>query len=170
MKQIAFLLYALATGGALIYFVSAQAATAGLPPPDHPMAAPPAAPSTPAPTPIPAEEQGQREQRMSLERRATARWDALIRKDFSTAYSYNSPAYRKLYSVDAFRRTFGDKVIWKKITVVGIDFQGEDAATVGIDLSVVYHDSQSGKPLDMKTYIQEPWVRTDGEWWYLMTK
>jgi hypothetical protein len=22
--------------------------------------------------------------------------------------------------------------------------------------------------LDMTTYVQEPWVRADGQWWYLM--
>lgn len=122
----------------------------------------------PAPVAAPADEAKQA-QRKVLEQRVTARWDALIRKDFATAYEYTSPAYRKLYSVDAFKRNFGGSVAWRRVEVVGVDFQGDDAATVGINLFVVYHGTQSG-PVDMTTYVQEPWVRVDGQWWYLMKK
>ena len=121
-----------------------------------------------APAVAPADE-ARRAQWDALVQRVTARWDALIRKDFAAAYAYTSPAYRKLYSADVFKRNFGDKVAWHRVEVVGVDFQGDDAATVGINLFVVYHDAQSG-PLDMTTYVQEPWVRVDGQWWYLMKK
>ncbi|MDG4596944.1 MAG: hypothetical protein P9F75_14865 [Candidatus Contendobacter sp.] len=129
-------------------------------PPDDPAAQP-----APAATPM---DDARQAQRKLLEQRVAAKWDALIRKDFAAAYSFTSPAYRKLYSAEAFKRNFGDKVAWQRITVVDVNFQNDDAATVGINLFVVYHDAQSGKPLDMKTYVQEPWVRTEGQWWYLM--
>lgn len=107
-------------------------------------------------------------QQALLEQRVVARWDALIRKDFTTAYSFTSPAYRKLYSLDSFKSKFGNKATWKRIEVVDVDFKGEDAATVGINLHFVYYAEQASKPLDMKTYVQEPWVRVDKQWWYLM--
>lgn len=107
-------------------------------------------------------------QRALLEQRVVARWDALIKKDFETAYSFTSPAYRKLYTLNSFKSKFGNKVTWKRIEVVGVDFKGDNAAIVGIILHFVYYTTQMDKPLDMKTYIQEPWVREDGQWWYLM--
>ena len=120
----------------------------------------------PAPAPAPMDE-ARRAQWAVLQQRVDARWDALIKKDFATAYTYTSPAYRKLYSEDAFKRNFGGSVAWRRIEVVGVDFQGDDAATVGINLFIVYHDAQSG-PLEMTTYVREPWVRVEGQWWYLM--
>lgn len=106
-------------------------------------------------------------QRALLEQRVTAKWDALIRKDFATAYSFTSPSYRKLFSLDAFRSSFGNKVAWRRVEVVDVEFKGGDAATVGINIHFVYHQPQAG-PLDMQTYVQEPWVFVDGQWWYLV--
>jgi hypothetical protein len=104
----------------------------------------------------------------ALEQRVNAKWDALIRGDFAAAYAFASPAYRRSFSLDAFRRNFGDKVVWKRIEVVSVVFQGDDAATVGIKIYFVYHDPQSQKSLDMSTHVQESWILADGEWWYLV--
>ena len=135
----------------------------------------PAAPAeTPAPvteTPAPATS-GQdtvAARRTMLEQRVTARWDALIRKDFAAAYSLTSPAYRSLFSLDAFRRNFTvGKVVWRRIEVVDVDFKGDDAAMVGINIHFVYYQAQGGKDIEMTTYTREPWVQVDGQWWYLM--
>jgi hypothetical protein len=70
--------------------------------------------------------------------------------------------------LDTFKSSFGNKVGWQRIEVVNVDFKGDDAATVGINLHFVYHPPQAEKPLNMKTHVQEPWVRVDGQWWYLM--
>jgi hypothetical protein len=106
--------------------------------------------------------------RKALEQRVTAKWDALIRRDFAAAYSFTSPAYRKLYSKERFQSTFGNKVGWKRIEITKVDFKGDDAATVGLNLYVVYNGFVEGKPIDMKTYVEEPWVYAEGQWWYLM--
>jgi hypothetical protein len=105
----------------------------------------------------------------ALKQRVTAKWDALIRKDFATAYSFNTPAYRSLFSLDAFRRNFAvGKVVWRRIEVVDVDFKGDDAAMVGINIHFVYYQAPVGKDIEMTTYTQEPWVQVDGQWWYLM--
>jgi hypothetical protein len=75
-----------------------------------------------------------------------------------------------LFPLNAFKGKFGNKVAWRRIEVVDVDFKGDDAATIGINLYFVYYDVQTKKPLDMKTYVQEPWVHVDGQWWYLVTK
>jgi hypothetical protein len=122
-----------------------------------------------APTTTPAAEVVQA-QRAVLEKRVTAKWDALIHRDFATAYSFTSPAYRKLYSLDAFKSGFGDKVAWRRIEVVNVDFKGDDAATVGINIYVAYYPPQAERAIDMQSYVQEPWVLVDGQWWYLVKK
>ena len=125
----------------------------------------PAAEAAPAIPTAPAAEAVQA-RRAALEKRASAKWDALIHKDFSTAYSFTSPEYRKLYSLDAFKGGFGNKVDWRRVEVVNVDLKGDDAATVGINIYFVYHPSQAERAIDMQTYVEEPWVLVDEQWWY----
>jgi hypothetical protein len=109
--------------------------------------------------------------RAVLEQRVTAKWEALIRRDFAAAYAFTSPAYREAFSLDAFKRNFGNgRVAWQRIEVVSVDFESDDAATVGIKIYIVYHDLQSQKSLDMATHDQEFWVYADGQWWYLVKR
>ncbi len=107
-------------------------------------------------------------QRTALEQRVVAWWDALIRQDFATAYSFTSPGYRRSYSLDAFKGRFDKKSGWRRVEVVDVEFKRDDAATVGINMHFVYHQPQTEKALDMQTYIQESWVFVDGQWWYLV--
>lgn len=108
------------------------------------------------------------ERRKALEQRVTAKWDALIRHDFDAAYSFTSPAYRQQFSLDVFKRQFATgRVVWKRIEVVDIEFKGNDAAKVGINIHLVYYPAQAEKAIDMSPYVQEPWVWVDGQWWYL---
>lgn len=110
-------------------------------------------------------------QRAVLERRVAAKWEALIRRDFAAAYVFTSPAYREAFSLDVFKRSFGNgRVAWRRVEVVSVDFKDDDAATVGVKIHIVYHDPQSQKSLDMATHDQESWVYTDGQWWYLVKK
>jgi hypothetical protein len=104
----------------------------------------------------------------ALEQRVTAKWEALIRKDFAAAYALTSPAYRELYSLEAFKGRFGGKTAWRRIEVIDVAINDDDAATVGINLHFVYYPPQSDKALDMTTYFQESWVRVDGQWWHLV--
>lgn len=127
--------------------------------------------AAPAAIPVPANSgpDSVEKRRAALEQRVTAKWDALIRKDFASAYSLTSPAYRNLFSLEAFNRQFTvGRVDWRRIEVVDVDFKGDDAAVVGINIHFVYHQPQAENAIEMKTYTQEPWVRVDGQWWYVV--
>ena len=132
-----------------------------------PIVAEPAASVTSAPSDSSAA-QAVEAQKVALKERVMAKWEAMIRRDFEAAYSFTSPSYRALYPLNVFKSKFGNKVAWRRIEVINMDFKGEDAAMVGINLYVGYHPPQSEQTLEMKTYIQEPWVRVDGQWWYVM--
>ena len=107
-------------------------------------------------------------QQAALKQRVMSKWDALIRRDFAAAYAFTSPSYRELFPLNVFKSKFGNKVAWRRVEVVKVELKGEDAATVGINLYVGYYQPQSEKTLEMKTYVREPWVRVDGQWWYVM--
>lgn len=110
-------------------------------------------------------------QRAMLEKRVAARWEALIRRDFAAAYEFTTPAYRKTSSLDAFKRNFGNgKVVWRRVDVVSVDFQGDKAATVGVKIHILYYPPQSVQPVEMATHDQESWVYEDGQWWCLVRK
>ena len=106
--------------------------------------------------------------RTALEQRVIAKWNALIHRDFAVAYSFASPGYRKLYSLDIFKSGFGNKVAWRRIEVVDIGFKGSDAATVTIIVYAAYDPPEAQKTIDMKSYVHESWVFVDGQWWYLV--
>jgi hypothetical protein len=107
-------------------------------------------------------------QQAALLQRVTAKWGALLRKDFAAAYAFTSPAYRQLYSLEAFKSKFGGNATWRRIEILDVAFKDDNAATVGINLHFVYYQLQPDKALDMTTYIQEPWVRVDDNWWSLV--
>lgn len=107
--------------------------------------------------------------RAALEQRVNAKWDAMIRKDFAAVYALTSPAYRGVSSLAVFKRKFAvGRVVWRRIEVVDVDFKGDDAAIVGINVHLVYYQAQPGEEVEMTTYLQESWVHVDGQWWYLV--
>lgn len=109
------------------------------------------------------------ERQEALKKRVAARWEALIRRDFAAAYEFNSPAYRKAFSLNDFKMKFGDgKVAWKRVDVVAAELKGDDTATVDIKIHITYANPHSQKPVDMATSYQESWVYTDDQWWYLV--
>jgi hypothetical protein len=114
------------------------------------------------------QERGVEARRAALEQRVLAKWEALIKHDFATAYTFTSPAYRKLHSLDFFKGSFGGKVRWQRIEVLDVDFKGDDAATVGINIHFVYYQRETEKSLNMRNYVKEPWVHVDGQWWFVM--
>ncbi len=120
-------------------------------------------------SPVPLTTEVTQTQQALLAQRVTARWDALIRRDFETAYSFNSPNYRELFPLNVFKSQFGDGAAWRRVEVVKVELKGEDAAMVGINLYFGYHHLSAEKPeMEIKTYVQEPWVSVDGQWWYVM--
>jgi uncharacterized protein YchJ len=127
-------------------------------------------PATPVEAAIPAAsgQDAVSERRKALEQRVAAKWDAQIRHDFDAVYSFTSPAYRQQFARDVFKRQFAiGKIVWQRIEVMDVEFKGDDAAKVGINIYFVYYLPQAEKTIDMSNYVQESWVRSDGQWWYL---
>lgn len=100
--------------------------------------------------------------------RAQARWDALVSGDFSTAYNYYSPGFRS-------SRTPADYELsmrLRKVQFRGAEYLDrecqEDSCT--LKFSVQYHIASPVPGLDQwesKTTLDERWIRTEGQWWYV---
>jgi hypothetical protein len=107
----------------------------------------------------------------SIEERAQDRWDALLAGDYETAYSYFSPGYRSSVSVVDFEimvRT--RRVRW--VSAEYMDHSCEESAcTVKFKIGFKVARPVLGMP-EWKGYdtVDEKWVKTKGQWWYLPKK
>jgi hypothetical protein len=103
--------------------------------------------------------------------RAQARWDSLLAKDYATAYSYYSPGFRSRVSIADLEI----KVRLQRVRWTGAKYRDHsctgDVCTVRIDLTY-----QVGAPVPgVNTWagfdlIEEQWLKTGGEWWYIPPK
>ena len=100
--------------------------------------------------------------------RAQARWDALLARDWDTAYSYFSPGYRSSHSrVDFEIAVRSRKVRWDSAEVKEISCEA-DVCTVTTLIGYEVVGAVPGVPRwENRKNLPERWVRTDGQWWFL---
>ena len=103
-----------------------------------------------------------------VELRAQERWDALLIPDFDTAYSLYSPGYRAANSRVDFEISYRTrKIAITSAQVESSDCSG-DACTV---TSLVGYKVGSLVPGVSKwesgATLEERWIRTDGQWWFV---
>ncbi|MCK5855750.1 MAG: hypothetical protein KAG34_01225 [Cocleimonas sp.] len=97
--------------------------------------------------------------------RAVARWNALIDRDWATAYSYESPNYRKNYSKRDFIGSFGQAVTWVSIKHRSTTAITETLADVRLELLSTY---DMGKDLvKIPSNTTERWKLIDDKWWHI---
>lgn len=100
-----------------------------------------------------------------LKDRAEKRWGALVKRDFTTAYSYETPEYRKETSAKRFGAHFGAQARWHMATVSEVRYDRSDEATVSIALDFSF-DLPTDETARTTSFIKEQWVRVDGTWWH----
>ncbi|MDZ4728682.1 MAG: hypothetical protein SH820_01915 [Xanthomonadales bacterium] len=106
-----------------------------------------------------------------VEERAQQRWDALLSRDFDTAYSLYSPGYRSANS----RVDFEISQRIRKVTILVAQVNGSEcsAQACTVNATVQY---RVGSPVpgvskwESSSKLQERWVKTDGKWWYVPDK
>ena len=103
--------------------------------------------------------------------RAQARWDALIAGDLETAYTYYSPGYRSGVSLI----DFGVEMRMRKVRWTSATYKRHDCES---DRCEVYFDVGFRVPrpvpgltvYDGRDEVEDTWIRSDGQWWYLPKK
>jgi hypothetical protein len=105
-----------------------------------------------------------------LKERIEGRWAALIKRDFTAAYKYQSPGYRELYSVEQFRGVYGSQVGWLSARIAKLTIKDASAEAV---VSVQYHamvpfNPDSGSSVTKgETALDEKWIQDGGVWYHV---
>ena len=103
--------------------------------------------------------------------RAQDRWDALLGGDYAIAYSYYSPGYRSSVSVVDFEI----EIRTRRVQWVSAEYMDhscdESVCTVQFKLGYKVAQPVAGIPVwESFDTIDEKWVKTEDQWWYLPKK
>ena len=103
--------------------------------------------------------------------RAKARYEALLSGDLETAYTFYSPGYRSTISLIEFGVQFRTRrVYWTSAEYREHSCEG-DRCSVWFDVDYRVQKPVPGlDSFDGSILIEDTWVKTGGEWWYLPKK
>lgn len=103
--------------------------------------------------------------------RAENRWATLLAGDYETAYSYYSPGYRSTKSlVDFTIEMRSRKVRWTSAEYRKHDCT-ENSCSVTFDVGYRVIKPVPGlDKWDGSSLIDETWINTGGEWWFIEKK
>ncbi len=107
----------------------------------------------------------------NVEERAQARWDAVLSRDYDAAYSYYSPGYRSSTS----RVDFEIALRLRRISIESAEVEESscEANACTVQARVEYLVVSPVPGIDewkSKRLVEERWIRTKDEWWYLPTE
>jgi hypothetical protein len=97
--------------------------------------------------------------------RSQERWNALIKREWSAAYQFHTPAYRELVSLDRYSSQFTAPVRWEGASPVSSVCE-EKRCTVRVEVSFQLTLPQH-RGSRSKSFLEETWVLEDGQWYYV---
>jgi len=103
-----------------------------------------------------------------LEARVVKRWEAMAKRDFDEAYTYETPSYRSLYSAEQFKGLFGGLVTWYGARVLRVENLGNGVASVIV--KVRFKATVPGINADFgieESARPERWVVEEGTWFHV---
>ena len=106
-------------------------------------------------------------QRPVLKARAEARWSALIKEDLDKVYSFTSPEYRAVVSLQQYKGKYGRVLDWRMARVVNVSYDAPTVATLSVEVTYrVDLPGTGGEMIETQKAITEKWIHKDREWWY----
>jgi len=104
-----------------------------------------------------------------LNKKAAARWQAIIDSDYEKAFEYFSPAYRKTEEYLSFALRMQKaklRVNWTDIKYMSKSCETENTCSVSLELSFTYHfEQRSQGSIETDSIIKENWILKDGKWY-----
>jgi hypothetical protein len=95
--------------------------------------------------------------------RAQARWNALLKRDWPTAYGYLTSGYRATVSIDRYGGQFTGPLQWEGAKAQGA--QCEPTRCV-VTVELVFRLMLAGhRDRKSSTFIEEIWLLEDGQWY-----
>jgi len=103
--------------------------------------------------------------------RAQNRWDTLLAGDYESAYAYYSPGYRSTKSVIDFAIDIRSRRV-RQTSAEYLDHScTESACTVRFNVGFVVNNPVQGlDKWESSSVIEDKWVKTESQWWYLPKK
>ena len=103
--------------------------------------------------------------------RAQERWDAVVNDQLEEAYEYYSPGYRSATSLI----DFGTEMRLRKLRYISAEYLDHECeqsrCTVRFMIGYrVFAPVPGLIQYDGQQMVEDTWVRTSGEWWYLPNK
>lgn len=106
-------------------------------------------------------------QRPVIKARAEARWESLIKDDIEKTYSFTSPEYRAVVTLQQYKGKYGRVVDWRMAKVVNVSYDEPTVATVSVEVTYrVDLPGTRGEPIETQKAISEKWIYKDRVWWY----
>jgi hypothetical protein len=100
-----------------------------------------------------------------VRQRASERWQALIKGEFTRAYSYSTPGFKAVVAAEAFQGRFGGAVTWVAADVVRVTC--DDANKCVANIRLEFKPAMSVKKgATLTSYFDETWLRDAGQWWF----
>ncbi|WP_395374391.1 hypothetical protein [Marinicella sp. W31] len=111
-------------------------------------------------------------QEQTLEEKAVARWEHLIKGEFNLAYEYLTPGYRQTENVESYGLRMGaSQVEWQEVTYEKKECEDENLCVVHVNIQYLYvMPVAGGKEMVQTTTIRENWIKKDDGWYYLPKK
>ena len=98
-------------------------------------------------------------------KRSQAYWDARIKNDYPTAYSYLNPAYRQMASQEVFKRDNPGTFV-EKTEVHAVKCEAEKCT---VEMKMKLNAPIPGRKLsNIDMFTAQNWVLEDGQWWLYM--
>jgi len=111
-------------------------------------------------------EKWQESQHTVLKSRVDARWDALIKGNFEKAYSFTTPDYRDVVSLQQDKSKYGRVLVWREARVVNVSYDVPTVATVSVAVTYQIELPGAGGAIETQKVISEKWIYKNREWWY----
>lgn len=107
-------------------------------------------------------------QPQSVEERAQARWDLLVERDFASAWEYYTPGFRETSSAQDFAGIMKQRPVrWTSAEVLGSACE-DDRCQVLVEVSYTVPNAPNGlNTVSPTSEVDETWIRTGGQWWYV---
>ncbi len=100
-----------------------------------------------------------------VEQRFQKRWQALIDRDFETAYGLESQAYRDSVDLPGYVNSYHPDLVWNSVKVDKINIETKTKAVVSYRLSFTFKTDWD-MVLENTDFHDEEWFFENGEWWH----
>lgn len=102
--------------------------------------------------------------------RANQQWKARIAGDHDASYKLTTPSYRGATTLESYKKGFGSAVVIKSAEVATVVCENADKCIVNAKVEAQPNLVLGRRSLPpFTTYIDETWLREDGQWWLFPT-